>query len=101
LIDRFLAVPTGILFNVTVWIRSLSDGSIDIPWPTGPFVTGRGGSGGGDSWEMDYWMWPLPPEGSLTFVASWPAYGVSESTAELDATEIRARAWDAEMLWSD
>lgn len=67
--------------------------------PVGPVVVGRGGGGGGDTWEMGYWVWPLPPEGDLTFVASWPVRGIPESRAVVDAGEIRARAEDAETIW--
>jgi hypothetical protein len=67
--------------------------------PSGPVISGRGGGGGGDSWEMDYWMWPLPPEGSMTFVASWPVRNIPERHAEVDATEIRERADEAETIW--
>jgi len=67
--------------------------------PDGPFVMEQGGGGGGDWWDQDYWMWPLPSEGPLTFVASWPAYGVGESSAEVDGTELRRCAEAAETIW--
>jgi hypothetical protein len=44
-------------------------------------------------------VWPLPPEGTITFVAEGPAYGIAESTIEVDATEIRARARRPGVLW--
>jgi hypothetical protein len=73
------------------------------PWDqgeiSGPVVFGRGGGGGGDSWEMSYWLWPLPPEGEITFVGSWPLHGVPESTSTVDATELRERATEAEEIW--
>jgi hypothetical protein len=73
------------------------------PWGeaevTGPIVSGRGGGGGGDAWEMSYWLWPLPPEGEITFVASWPVHGIPESTATIDSTELRERATEAENIW--
>ncbi len=87
----------------------LSDGSkwtnLDRPFPSpdeepsGPVVIGRGGGGGGDSWEMGQWMWPLPPEGTMTFVGSWPVRDISEQRAEVDATEIRHRADEGETIW--
>ena len=67
--------------------------------PDGPVVMGRGGGGGGDFWEMDYWMWPLPTDGPLAFVASWPVYEVPESTAAIDGTELRRCAEAAEVIW--
>jgi hypothetical protein len=67
--------------------------------PRSPVVNGQGGGGGDGHWEMDQWMWPLPPEGPVTFFAAWPAYGVAETSAEVDGTELRARAGDAEVVW--
>jgi hypothetical protein len=67
--------------------------------PIGPIVSGRGGGGGGHSWEMGYWIWPLPSEGKMTFVASWPLRDIPEQQADVDATEIRARAEEAETIW--
>jgi len=31
----------------------------------------QGGGGGGLEWRQDYWLWPLPPEGTLK-IALWP-----------------------------
>lgn len=38
---------------------------------------------------------------AVTLVASWLAYGVAETQAELDGTAIRAAAERAVMLWPD
>ncbi len=87
----------------------LADGSkwTNLDWsmprpdviPNGPVVWGHGGGGGGDRWEWDYWLWPLPPDGPVTFVAFWPAHNVPESRATVDGTALRAAAGDAEVLW--
>jgi hypothetical protein len=49
---------------------------------------GGGGGGGGGRWEQDFWVWPLPPAGALTFVCEWPAAGVALSRAETDAQPL-------------
>ena len=67
--------------------------------PAGLHVSPRGGGGGGDRFRMSYWMWPLPPEGPMTFVASWPSQAVEERSVTVDATELRARATEAEIIW--
>lgn len=67
----------------------------------GPVVMGRGGGGGGRIWEMSYWVWPLPPSGALTFVMSWPAEGVAERQAEIDADEFIQLASQAERIWPE
>jgi hypothetical protein len=69
--------------------------------PSGPVVSGRGGGRGGDEREMGYWVWPLPPEGKMTFVASWPVRNLPEERAELDASELRERAEDAVIIWEN
>lgn len=69
--------------------------------PRVPVVWGQGGGGGGGQWRQEYWVWPLPPDGPLTFVLSWPSEGIDEVSAEVDATELRERATEAEILWPD
>jgi hypothetical protein len=60
------------------------------------------GSGGGDRrCDGDFWVYPLPPDGPVTFVASWPRYKVPEVRAEVDGTAIRAAAQRAVTLWPE
>ena len=61
----------------------------------------NGGGGNERAWDQDFWVHPLPPEGPVTLVASWLAYGVAETQAELDGTAIRAAAERAIILWPD
>jgi hypothetical protein len=71
--------------------------------PTPPVLTAHGGRGrgGGRAWEMDQWVWPLPPAGPLAFVYEWPAHQVGESRVELDARSVRQAAERAVTLWPD
>jgi hypothetical protein len=65
-------------------------------------VMQQGGGGGGDrSWDMDFWVYPLPPDGPVTLVASWLEHGVTETRAELDGAAIREAAARAVTLWPD
>lgn len=89
----------------------LSDGTkwTNLEWPdmhrdrrpehTEFYVTPRNGGGGDGQWRIKHWMWPLPPEGPLIFVAAWPAHAVEECRATIDATELRAHATEAEVIW--
>jgi hypothetical protein len=63
----------------------------------------RQGGGGGNAhrWDGEFWIHPLPPLGPVTFVASWPKFGVSETRAELDGAAIREAAERAVILWPE
>lgn len=67
--------------------------------PPGPLLMMRGGGGGGRSWQQRFWVWPLPPEGSITIACEWPAMGVTLTTHALDAGEIRRAARTSRKLW--
>ncbi len=47
------------------------------------------------------WAHPLPPDGPVTLVVSWPAQGIEEARAELDGAAIRAAAQRAVTLWPE
>lgn len=61
----------------------------------------KGGGGSDHTWDGNYWVHPLPPPGPLVFVASWPAHGVAEARAELDAAALRRAAAEAVELWPE
>lgn len=63
-------------------------------------VLNRGGGGGDGYWQMQWWLWPLPPPGPLTFFAEWPSQAIPECSATVDAAELHARAEDARALWA-
>jgi hypothetical protein len=58
-------------------------------------------SGGGTSYDMSYWIHPLPPAGPLTIVLSWLAQDITEARHELDGSKIRAAAEKAVQLWPE
>jgi hypothetical protein len=62
-------------------------------------MTQNGGGGGGQRHDMSYWVWPLPPPGPVTFVCEWPAFGIGESRAGLDARSIHDAAARAVRAW--
>jgi hypothetical protein len=69
--------------------------------PDRPVLREHGGGGGGAAWDMEYWLWPLPPAGPFAFVCAWPARGIAESRAEIDAASILEAAGRAAILWPD
>jgi hypothetical protein len=69
--------------------------------PDRPLLRQHGGGGGGAAWDMEYWMWPLPPPGPFAFVCEWSGRGIAESRAEIDAASILEAAGRAVTLWPD
>lgn len=69
--------------------------------PAGPVLMQRGGGGGNRSWSFRYWLWPLPPSGSLTVVTEWPAQGVELTRIELDVDPLLEAAARSEVLWPE
>lgn len=54
----------------------------------GPRLVPEGGSGGMRRHEQRFWVWPLPPPGSIDVVCQWPARGVPETSLTLDAGPV-------------
>jgi hypothetical protein len=69
--------------------------------PTGPILLQNGGGGGGRCYDTRFWAWPLPPAGPLVFVCQWPALGIEESRAEIDARLILDAAGRSRQLWPE
>jgi hypothetical protein len=69
--------------------------------PDRPVLREHGGGGGGAWWDMDLWVWPLPPAGPFAFVCAWPGRGIAESRVETDAGMILEAAGRAVTLWPD
>jgi hypothetical protein len=69
--------------------------------PDRPVLHRQGGGGGGSAWDMEHWVWPLPPAGPFAFVCEWPSRGIAESRAEIDAGLILEAAGRAVTLWPD
>jgi len=71
----------------------------DDGMPVQPFLTPRGGGGGGDRFALSYWCYPLPPPGEMTIHADWPDQELPEVSIPFDADRIRDAARDAITLW--
>jgi hypothetical protein len=84
--------------------RATTDGR---SWPgdageAGELILVPGGSGGSErSWDGDFWVHPLPPDGPVTFVVSWLRFDVTEARTEFDGAAIRAAAGRAVILWPE
>ena len=64
-------------------------------------VPAGGGGGGGRSFNVGYWVYPLPPPGPLVVAVEWPSRNVREQRYELDAAQVAEAGAASERLWED
>jgi hypothetical protein len=69
--------------------------------PIGPILSPSGGGGGDGEWNEEYWLWPLPPPGIVTFAIEWPSKGIELSLLEVDSASIIDASKSSEVLWPD
>lgn len=82
------------------WFEAQREGR-EAELPAGPILMPGSGGGGGTRWNWTYFVWPLPPQGPLTFAAEWPRMEIPETRHEIDAGQILEAAKRSEKLWSD
>jgi len=51
--------------------------------------------------SRSYWVWPLPPAGPMTFVCEWAAFGIPETSTEVEAEPILRAAAQSIKLWPE
>jgi len=80
----------------------------NLPGPRRPYGHGEpdkpilfgGGRGGSDRYQShQFWVWPLPPPGPLTFVCEWPHFQIGETQTTIDAQVVLDAAARASSLW--
>jgi hypothetical protein len=69
--------------------------------PPGPVLRAYLGGAGPRSHFSRWWAWPLPPAGPLEFVCEWPAFGIAETRAVIDAQLILDAAGRSTRLWPE
>lgn len=66
----------------------------------GPEIVMANGGGGGNTWNFNYFVWPLPPDGPVTITCKWPARGLKTAGKELNGTAIRAAGLKSKSVWN-
>jgi hypothetical protein len=69
--------------------------------PSGPVLRAFMSGGALGTHFSRWWAWPLPPAGPLEFVCEWPAIGVAETRAVIDAQLILDAAARSTRLWPE
>jgi hypothetical protein len=93
--------------RLTVWfadgttITNLDHPPIDKPDAelAGPLLVEMGGSADERRIDLSYWVWRLPPPGPITFACHWPACGIEDARAQIDAQRICDAASRSVDLW--
>ena len=73
--------------------------------PEGPVLMQIGGGGGSAdegsaTFDERYWLWPLPPSGSIRIYVEWPRFGIDLSPAEIDSGVLLDAARRSRNLWA-
>lgn len=66
----------------------------------GAVLTLLGSATGTLRWQGDYWLWPIPADGSMVVGCSWPDKGIDESLVALDTADLRVAAKASGPVWS-
>ncbi|MBD8729507.1 hypothetical protein [Frigoribacterium sp. CFBP 13707] len=107
-VDPARSIRFGVVLDdSTKVVADVGDAFHDDPAkaPTGPLLTltELGGSGD-DSYfttSARLWLWPVPPDGRLELVLSWPEFDVSEARHTFDDHAYSVAARQARPIWSN
>ena len=73
----------------------------DWTWtPSHPVLHQGGGGGGMRRYDVEYWLWPLPPPGPVLVACEWGDMGIDLTTQSIDAGPFLEAATRAQPLWS-
>lgn len=82
--------------------RSATTGTRDAPsvqTGDGPVLVLLGSSASALVWDASYWLWPLPPSGSLVLGCRWPGRGIPETLVEIDPEPLLLAAATSAPVW--
>jgi hypothetical protein len=85
--------------------RKATTGTRDAPGlvqraSSGAALTLQHSRGGLLQWEGEYWLWPLPPPGTLVVGVRWPDRGIEESSLTVDPAPLLAAAATSRPVWT-
>ncbi len=51
-------------------------------------------------WHGDYWLWPLPEDGSMVLATRWPDRGIDERLVSVETASLLAAAATSGPVWT-
>ena len=69
--------------------------------PETPLLRPGNGSGSGLTYDMEYWLTPVPPDGPVMVVCAWPIVGIEETSVVLDDAAFTTASALAVSLWPE
>lgn len=90
-----------------LWNLKFSDGrrgqtGVVEPEEAGSFlIIPKGGGGTRNAQRSQSWVYAIPSPGPMTFIVSWEAGGLAETSVQIDASAIVAAAQQVEPSWLD
>jgi hypothetical protein len=75
--------------------------ALDDEEPSGPILNQGGGRGSDGEYESEFWLWPLPPPGPVTFAVEWPAREIELTKQQVDASVFIEASKESEVLWPE
>ena len=51
-------------------------------------------------WQGDYWLWPLPQEGTMVVGCRWPDRAIDETLVSVETGPLRAAASSSRPVWT-
>jgi hypothetical protein len=64
-----------------------------------PYLMQGGGSGGDRTFNIEYWLTPIPPPGDLTIIVAWQSQGIPETHTSIPADLIAVAVARTIELW--
>jgi hypothetical protein len=94
------ALRVGVEFRDGARVDNLSFRDMPSRRPATPCMISMGAEG--TAWRMDvqFWVWPMPPEGEGSFFCEWPSEGIPLTRVPFETGILREASARAHTLWN-
>jgi hypothetical protein len=70
-----------------------------MPQETDAVLTMLNSSNGPLRWQGDYWLWPLPDDGTMVIGCRWPDRAIDETLVSVETASLRVAAEASGPVW--